>query len=397
MKKIWAIIRKDTLIRFGSPVEWLFFIVLPLVFIFLISGGTTQPGDQRIKLSVVDQAGSPLSAQLLAELERSAAVYPDVMTLAQAEQAFEARETSAVLILPAGFSLDALTGQAGEVELRLQKNNLNAMVCQQAVNGAVEKVSSLSAIASASLRAAEQSQPFASAAERQAYFDQAYAAASAAAQSAPQRLQVEQAGTADAIPYDPRANSTAGQMITWVFIPLIGLAAMFAMERAGGTLRRLMVTPTSSWLYLTGTVLGQVLIALLQMTLLVIFGIVVMGIQWGHAPLALALVMVCSTLSAAALGTMLGTFVKTEGQANGIAMLTGMVMAMLGGCWYPLELFPQAMQSLAHAFPTYWAMRGFLDIAVRGQGLAAVWPECALLLGFALVFFGIGVRRFRVA
>jgi ABC-2 type transport system permease protein len=131
------------------------------------------------------------------------------------------------------------------------------------------------------------------------------------------------------------------------------------------------------------------------MAILIGFGALVMKINWLHAPLALLLVMLTSALAAAALGPMLGTFVKTEGQANGLSILIGMVMALLGGCWYPIELFPPLMRMAAKALPTYWAMTGFLNIAVRGQELSGVLFESAVLLGFALVFFVIGVWRFR--
>jgi ABC-2 type transport system permease protein len=40
-------------------------------------------------------------------------------------------------------------------------------------------------------------------------------------------------------------------------------------------------------------------------------------------------------------------------------------------------------------------MQGLTDITLRGQGLAGVWPEAAVLLGFAAVFFTVGVWRFR--
>jgi ABC-2 type transport system permease protein len=250
-------------------------------------------------------------------------------------------------------------------------------------------------IANASVSQAEAIASFANPPERQAYFDEALRSAQILMADTPQRVTKVEAGTQDEVAYDPRANSTAGQMITWVFIPLIGLCAIFAMERAGGTLERLLVTPTSKALYIGSTVLGQVLTALLQMTLLMIFGMLVMRINWGHSPVALALVMITSTLAAASLGTMLGTFVKTEGQANGLAIMIGMVMAMMGGCWYPIELFPQAVRSAAQVLPTFWAMQGFLDIAVRGQGLGGVLQESAMLLGFAVIFFAIGVWRFK--
>ena len=184
-------------------------------------------------------------------------------------------------------------------------------------------------------------------------------------------------------------------MITWVFIPLIGISGMFAYERQQGTLRRLLTSPTSKATFLLGTLLGQVTMALVQMLLLVSFGILVMKINWGRDPAALAVMLIASALAAAALGTTLGTFVKTEGQASGLSIMLGMVMALLGGCWYPIELFPQAVRTAAHLLPTTWAMEGILAILLRGQGLVAILPAAGVLLGFAALFFGIGILRFR--
>jgi len=102
------------------------------------------------------------------------------------------------------------------------------------------------------------------------------------------------------------------------------------------------------------------------------------------------LIIITTALSAAALGTMLGTFVKTE---NGLPIIIGMVMAMMAGCWYPIELFPEVFHSAAKVLPTTWAMQGFLDIAVRGAGLSGMLLESSILFGFALLFFAIGVWR----
>jgi ABC-2 type transport system permease protein len=395
MKRIFAISYKDTLIRFTSPVEWLFFIIMPIVFIMILSGGTGPPPDQRITLLTVDQADTPLSAALVAELEKSPSVRPGLTELGNALDQFDSFQVSAVLIIPEDFSAESLQQGTATVELKQQQNNLNALIDQQAVQTAVSRLSSLVDIANESLTRAEMIRPFPSAADRDRYFDQAFTAAQNLMAAAPQRVSAVAGSTEDAINYDPRANSVAGQMITWMFIPLIGLSAMFAAERTGGTLRRILVTPTSKALFIGGTVFGQVLTALVQMALLITFGALVMNINWGDAPGALALVMLTATLAAASLGTMLGTFVNTEGQANGLAIMIGMVMAMMGGAWYPIELFPEVIRTAAQALPTYWAMRGFLNIAVRGQGLEGVLLESAILCGFALVFFAIGVWRFK--
>jgi ABC-2 type transport system permease protein len=395
MRKIFVIAWKDTLLRFTSPWEWLFFLVLPIVFTLALAGGTGGSSDNRIRLDVVDQANSPLSAELLAALGDSTTVNPQVMPLAQAEDDFSSKRVSSLLVIPPAFDLAHLKQGSLALELRQQANNLNALAAAQAVSEAAGRISSLVDIASASTAEASRIRPFTSAAAQAAYFDQALQLAQAQMGQVPPRLSIVHGTTPEQIEYDPRANSSAGQLITWVFIPLLGISSMLAYERQKGTLRRLLTTPTSKATFLLGTIVGQFVIALLQMLLLVGFGILVMGLHWGHAPGALAVMMVTSVLAAAALGTALGTFVKTDSQANGLSIMLGMVMALLGGCWYPIELFPAFVQSAVKVLPTTWAMQGMLDIVLRGQGLAAVLPEAGVLLGFAALFFVIGVVRFR--
>ncbi len=89
MKKIISIIYKDIRIRFSSPVEWLFFVILPVVFILILSGGTGPPQDQRITLQVVDQAESELSTRLFSELEKSTSIRPILTPFQEARDDFD--------------------------------------------------------------------------------------------------------------------------------------------------------------------------------------------------------------------------------------------------------------------------------------------------------------------
>ena len=394
MKKVFAIILKDISLRFSSPVEWLFFLIMPVVFMMILSGSTGMPADQRLVLPTVDLANSPISFSLIKELEKSPSVMPEITTWAKAQRDFDGLRTPAVLIIPENFSSESVSEGRGEVELWLQKNNMDAIVAWQAVQTALSRISSRGEIAQMSVEKAESIKAFSSVAEREAYRAKALALTQELFVSAPTLMASFEGHTKDPIVFDARINNVAGQMITWVYIPLIGLSAMFASERVSGTLRRILITPTQKGVYIGSTILGQVMIALLQMTLLITFGTLALKVNWGHSPLALAILMTSTALAGAAMGTMLGTIVKTEGQGNGISIMVGMMMAMLGGCWYPLELFPPVMQTTAKVFPTYWAMRGFLNIAIRGLGFNGVILESGILLGFALVFFVIGVWRF---
>ena len=396
MKKIFAIAWKDAIIRFASSSELLFFIVLPVVFTFLLAGGTPSGNeDLRISLLVIDEATTDISQKIIRELEGSTAVCPEKTSLAEAENLFDERRAEVVLILPAGLDLESLQAGSAGVELLQQPNNMNATIAERAVQTALRRVSSSVSAAQNAVRQREALQPFASDLERETYFESSLATAQTIQQGAPERVTVVQGRTEDQVEYDPRANSSAGQLITWVFIPLFGISALFAYERRQGTLRRLLTTPSNKATFLLGTISGQVAMALVQMLLLVGFGILVMRLNWGREPLALFLILLTSALAAAAFGTTMGTFIKTEGQASGLSIMFGMVFALMGGCWYPLELFPPAIQNLVKILPTTWAMQGMLDLVLRGGGLRDVLPEAVVLLGFATIFFSLGVWRFR--
>lgn len=396
MKKIFAIVWKDTIIRFASSSELIFFIILPVVFTFLLAGGTPSGNeDNRIHLLVVDEAQTPISQQIFAELEKSTAVRPEVVMREEAQDQFDQRRVSSVFIIPANVDIASMQNASAEVELLQQPNNLNATIAERAVLTAIRRVSSAVSAAQDAVNLREAKQPFADEVEKQAYFESSLKLAQSIQADTPERVTVIEGTTPDQVEYDPRANSSAGQMITWVFIPLFGISALFAYERQQGTLRRLLTTPSRKATFLLGTISGQVIMALIQMFLLVGFGVLAMKLNWGREPLALFVLLFASALAAAAFGTTMGTFIKTEGQASGLSIMFGMVFAMMGGCWYPLELFPPAVQNAVKILPTTWAMQGMLDLGLRGGGLVDILPEAGVLLVFAVIFFSVGVMRFR--
>jgi len=396
MKKIFAIAWKDAIIRFASSSELIFFIILPIIFTLLLAGGTPSgDDDNRVRLVVVDQANTSISQEIITELDKSTAVRPDVLTLAEAEDQFTSRRADVVLIIPADLDLESIQNGTAQLDFRQQPNNLNASVAERAIQTSIRRVSSAVNAANTAVEEAKARGTFESSEDEKAYFNDALKLAKSVQEDVPERVTVVEGSTPDEVDYDPRANTSAGQLITWVFIPLLGISALFAYERQQGTLRRILTTPTSKATFLLGTISGQVVMALIQMSLLILFGIFALGLAWGREPLALIILLTCSALAAGAIGTTMGTFIKTEGQASGLSIMAGMVMALMGGCWYPLELFPPAVQNIVKILPTTWAMQGMLDLGLRNGGLADILPEAGVLLGFAAIFFSVGVMRFR--
>lgn len=393
MRAIWAIIRKDVILRFASPSEWLFFIVLPILFTFVL--GTANFGsDGRVSLPVVDEAGSDLALRVIRALEAAPGLRPEKLSRVEAEERFQARKVDFWLYLPPELEEERLLeGEPVQVVLYQRPNNLRALAVQRAVEAAVGKESLTIEAAQIAVRMAEYYTRFDTDAERQQYFDESAQLAQTLIAQSPERLEVVRPPSAPV--YDPRASASAGQLISWVFIPLFGISALFAYERNTGTLARILTTPTSRAIFLIGTIGGQVLVALGQMLLLIGFGILVLKLPWGRDPLSLALLLLTSALAAAAIGVFMGTWIKNEAQANNLSILMGMVMALLGGCWYPLEFFPEPVKVVVHVLPTTWALEGMLNYLLRGSTGVALFPYLGALLTFAVLFFTLGVWRLR--
>ena len=401
LNKLTAIIRKDTALRFEGRAELLFFLILPLIFTFLIGGGLPAAGgggDNRLLVPVADEDGSQRSVALLAALAAGDVARPAAMSRAEAEALLAGEDAAAALIIPAGFgaalSAEGLAvGLPAEVTLLVSPTSNAAPAIESEVNRAVNALARPLLVAGNATRGVAAVRPFAGETARAAFLADALAAAEAEA-APPARVDFTVAATA-AGGYDQRAQASAGQLITWVFIPLLGASGLFVYERLMGTLRRLLVTPTRQSTFLLGGIGSQYLIALAQMVLLVLFGVLVMRVPWGRDPLALMVVLVTFGLAGVALGTALGTFVKTEGQSSNLSIMLGMAMALLGGCWWPMELFPAGLQQVVKVLPTTWAMSAMTDITMRGHGLADILPEAGVLLAFAAAFFLVGLWRFR--
>ncbi|HEY9175556.1 MAG TPA: ABC transporter permease, partial [Verrucomicrobiae bacterium] len=73
----------------------------------------------------------------------------------------------------------------------------------------------------------------------------------------------------------------------------------------------------------------------------------------------------------------------------------GLLMAALGGCWWPLEVAPSALKVIALCLPTGWALQALHQLISFGSGLGAVVVPLLVLLGFGGAANLLAARFFR--
>jgi ABC-2 type transport system permease protein len=210
------------------------------------------------------------------------------------------------------------------------------------------------------------------------------------------RVVLASAARANELEAPANTQYSLGFTVFFVTMVALGSAGGILEEREIGTLRRLLAAPLRRSQILTGKALGVALVATFEATLLVGFGALVFGVPWGTDPLPVALLLFSLVLASTGLGIMISALVRTRSQMSALTPIVSTALAMLGGCYWPIEIASPFMQQLARLTPTGWAMVGLKDVVARGLGLQAALLPSVVLLGIAGLTLAIGIPRLRL-
>jgi ABC-2 type transport system permease protein len=188
-----------------------------------------------------------------------------------------------------------------------------------------------------------------------------------------------------------------GYLVMFVFFGAALGAEIIVRERQNNTLERLMASTVRREAILGGIFTGTAAKGLIQILLFWVVGLLLFNMDMGNSPAAVIILSILMVIVSAAFAIMLATLVKTQRSAGSIAVLASLVLAPLGGCWWPLFVLPEWMQALAKITPHGWATTGFNKLMLFGSDFSAVVPEMLALLGFAILFGIIAVWRFRTS
>ena len=183
-----------------------------------------------------------------------------------------------------------------------------------------------------------------------------------------------------------------------------GMALMFLMytvsyggrsilaEKAGGTLPRLLVSPTNSAQVLGGKVFGIFLMGAAQMLILIGASTLFFGLNWGNT-LSVILLVLVAVFGATGWGLLITALARTPAQIGSVGSAVMLIFAMLGGSLIPLDNLPAITQALGRITPNAWAMDGFLTLALGGT-LTLLSPPILALLTMGILLFLISAALF---
>ena len=199
---------------------------------------------------------------------------------------------------------------------------------------------------------------------------------------------------------EPRSASSftlPGYLTMFVFFAAAMSAEAIVRERRNHTLERLMSNGARRESVVLGKFLSALYRGVLQVLVLWVAGIFVFNIDLGVSPAAVVLISLLMVLASSAFGVMLASVVRTENAASGLGVLVSLALAPLGGCWWPLFITPQWMQSLAKLTPHGWANTAFNKLMLFGAEFGDVATEMGMLAFFAAAFLAVTLWRFRLS
>ena len=115
--------------------------------------------------------------------------------------------------------------------------------------------------------------------------------------------------------------SSPGFAVMFVMMGVCFAGVAMVQERHHKTLARLLTTPTEKFFIISGKMLGFFLIGFIQFMILILFGQLVLKVNWGNLPLGVLLLVISYVLSVTGLGTLLSVVVRTSAQAGAFAVL----------------------------------------------------------------------------
>ena len=175
---------------------------------------------------------------------------------------------------------------------------------------------------------------------------------------------------------------------------MMGMGATIAGERETGELARLFMTPTSVSTVIGGKIAAKLLIELVRALILIFMAVLLFNVSIKGGFLQTFIVLVVGALCFVGFGIMLSARTSTQEDYAQISLPFSMPMMFVSGVFYPIETMPWILQKLAYIFPLTYLNDAMRGIMLKGQTLGDVWFDLVVLLGFTLLFFIVGVKRF---
>ncbi|MCJ7826948.1 MAG: ABC transporter permease [Demequinaceae bacterium] len=179
-----------------------------------------------------------------------------------------------------------------------------------------------------------------------------------------------------------------------LFIMFLITSVTTLRERQGGTMERLMASPVGRADVVFGYAGAFGLVAILQGTLVVVYSIWVLGLDFAGPVWALLLIIVLDAILGTALGLAASSLARTEFQALQMFPAVIVPQLLLSGIAIERDQMPQFLEWISDALPLSYAIDA-IHYLTENQGASGIWSQVAILFAFIVGALILGVATLR--
>jgi ABC-2 type transport system permease protein len=174
-----------------------------------------------------------------------------------------------------------------------------------------------------------------------------------------------------------------------------GLGFAIVDARKKRLLKRLIATPMSRAQYLASFVLSRLTLLVIEVALLLGFGVLVFGVPLrGSLPLLVTICLV-SSLAFASLGLLIASRAQTMEGASGLMNLVMLPMWIFSGVFFSASRFPEQIQPLIQALPLTAVIDALRANILRGADWQMVTGDLAIIIAWMVGSFLLALKLFR--
>lgn len=389
IRQALLIAAKDTRIFLKDRFAVGFSFLFPFLFVigFTLALGGQGPDDSRLVITLASQEAEGISRDIISGVQQEDQEGIRVLEYDQALAQVERGELEGFVTFPEGFTERLVRGEPASLEVVVGSGSPGHQAALMSFAHSVAGQLSVSYNVSAVI------EQLAGAGQ----VDSAAVDFAVLGEEPRSLIQFQDESVGDIRPFKASNFTLPGYLTMFVFFAAAMGAEAIARERQSHTLERLMSNGVRRESIILGKFIGTSYRGVAQLVVMWLVGIAAFGVDLGVSPSAVIIISILMALASAAFGVLLASFVSNVQTAATAGVLVSLVLAPLGGCWWPLFITPQWMQSLAKLTPHGWANTGFNKLMLFGAEFGDATGEMLALLLFGVVFLAIAMWRFRLA
>jgi ABC-2 type transport system permease protein len=361
MRRLTALVRKETYQILRDPSSILIAFVLPLILLFLFGYGVSLDAT-RTRIGVVVETMTPLTQDLAASF--AASRYFEVRQgrdRREFEEALVIGEVRGIVVIPDSFTADFAAHNHPQIQVIVDGTDPNtANFVQGYAQGVVNTW--------LAQRASETPKETAGITVEQRFW------------------------------FNPELTSryflVPGSIaIVMTLIGTLLTALVVAREWERGTMEAMMATPVTAFELLAGKILPYFVLAMMSMTLCVIVAVFIFGVPFRGSILALYAVSAAFLLPALGQGLLISAATKNQFLASQLALLSAFLPAfLLSGFLFEIGSMPIVIQWISAIVPARYLIPSLQTVFLAGDVWPLILSNIAVLLLAGAIFLGLAAR-----